>query len=1109
MKKLLAVFMFLFLFILFPSLGQKVEFEHITDYEGLISGGITCSIKDSYGFMWFGSSEGLSRYDGYSFTNFVHVPQDTNSLNDNFIRSLHETNKKELIIGYGYSGISIFNRDTESFIRYRHNKNDPTSLVSDYVMSIYGDKKGNVWIATRSGLEKFDTENKTFLHYKPFPEDHNFVSSITEDENGNLWLYGRGYQICRFNISNESTEYFTFSENINPEKETYRGGTILYDRMGNLWIGNEYHGLFQYNPKKDTCRVFTVQNKKLRTNINFKILEDAEGYIWIGSDGGGLIKYKYQDNSFENYVHDPANPSSLRSNAIYSLYESSPGIIWIGLYKAGVDIYKKNKKKFYHLSNIGDSTQRLTNPSILSFAKADSGKIWVGTDGGGLNLLDPQTLTIKNFTTSNSIICSNVIKSILQDKTGKLWLGTYGKGLCLLDLENSEAQSFMTNTHNGNKTIKSDHVWSLCESSEDEIWIGLLDFGFNVHKKSDSSFTHYPFDSAAFEKGLSSIYVIKEDSKKRIWIGSEREGLALYDQAKKTFTYFNEQNGNQSLSDNGINDVFEDSHGSIWIGTMEGGLNKLVDAEKKIFIAYTSNDGLPSNNIKSIQEDDQNNLWLSTDKGICLFNPKNKKTLDFDREDGVQGKDFHYNTSLKDDNGYIYFGGIHGINMFHPDSIRYNKNKPQIVFTDFKIFNSSIKQNSFYNGRKYANKAISIANEITLSYQDYVFSVEFAALDYIAPQKNKYAYKLEGFDKDWTYVDSDKRFATYTNLDPGKYTLRVIASNNDGLWNNEGAKLQINILPPWWMTWWFRATVSLLLLTLAISFYYFRLNSIKKRNRLLEDEVEKRTSEIACQSDQILQQKNELELKKIELEHLNKTKDKFFSIIGHDLKNPVKALTFLTEALKNDTGEKTEVQKELIHHMDLSSRSIKNLIFSLLEWARTQSGQVKLDPVNIPLKQLLEENIQLNAQLAAQKEINITLSCDENHCVYGDYQMINTIVRNLLSNSIKYTQTGGEIAISSELTGDNEIKISISDNGIGMPEELLQNLFSLDKGVSIKGTDNETGTGLGLIISQEFAQLNKGNIFAHSTLGKGSTFYLVLPSLSKSSVNSDIPTIDP
>lgn len=883
-------------------------------------------------------------------------------------------------------------------------------------------------------------------------------------------------------------EYFNISE-------FYRGGTLWLDSQSNLWIGTEPHGLFRYNIKTKAIDEFSIRTKALSSDKIFSITEDSDHSIWIGTDGGGLYEYRYDGNKLLSYKHDDENPHSLSSNAVFAVYESDPGVLWVSIYASGLNVYKKNKNKFISYSTNFKPGTGISQKSVLSLAQAEGNKVWVGTDGGGLNLFDPEKQSFQYFTTSNSSINSNIIKSLLKDKAGNLWLGSYAGGMGKVNFKQGTSTHFVANPHTTGKELLNANVWSLCESSDGKIWIGFIGFGLQVYDQALQHFTYYPFDPIASSKGTCNIHVIFEDSRKRIWIGSQGAGIGYYDPLLKNFVRVSlNTSDHKNIDINEIGSIFEDTQHTIWLGTSRSGLVKIVDLSKGIAESYTMKDGFSSSKVVSIQEDDHHNLWLGTSNGICRFNPSSKQVINFDKEDGLVNKEYNYNSSLKSTDGKLYFGGMYGLDVFHPDSMVFNTTMPKVEITELKIFNHVIHPNQVHNGRTYLNEDINLTEKLVLTHNDYVFSLDFAALDYISPNKNKYAYRLMGFHNEWTYVGSHKRSVTYTNLDPGEYTFNVIASNNDGKWNKTGAMLKIRVLPPWWETWWFRILVLMLFLASFIVFYYLRLRSVKKRNRILKTEVKKQTAQLIEINKELLEQKVELEKKTVELESANKTKDKFFSIVAHDLKGPINALSFLTNTLNKEyVTMPATTHQEFIWHIDHSAIQLKKLVINLLEWARTQTKQTSVKPERISVNELLQSNIKLLQEQASQKAIEMSIETRDDNIVLADYNMVNTVFRNMISNSIKYSRNGGKIKLHHKNILNKYIEIAVEDSGIGIPPEMLKNLFATDKCLSRKGTAQETGTGLGLVICHEFVQLNQGSIRAESIENEGTTFFITLP----------------
>ena len=1095
------------------SYTQPIEFQRITDLQGLPNNTVSSILKDSDGFMWFGTFNGLARYDGYSFTTFLNTPNDTQSISGNYARILYETNDKKLLVGTRFNGLNIFNRQSETFKRYTHKDDDTSSISSNFIIALHQDKKENLWVGTEGALDRFNSKTGVFTHYYPFNKVRNYICSITEDEDGNIWVYGLSNKLGKLNPVTNTFSYVQYSDNIGLSNEANFGGGMIYEGNGIFWIGNTLEGVCRLNTKTGAKEVFSVENHKLKSNSVLSIRKDSDGNIWIGTDGGGLSVYRHTTGSVETFTRSN-DLSSLSSNAIYSVYESEPGLLWVGTFASGINVIKK-RKNFLKFTTSGEASKVLNNKSVLSMAKAPGNKIWLGTDGGGLNLFDPKTYKFEYYTEENGKACANVVKSLFSDKDYNLWYGSFRKGLCYANPTTGSLRTITTTTKFTQGALYRNGIWSIYQDSKGLLWLGLFKAGLDLYDVKKDIVCRPELDTIAANKvALCSILKIVEDSKKRIWIGTQGVGLLCYDPSLNVCKQFIGTEGKEgTINSDDIRDIFEDSKRNLWFATGSGGLSKLKDYNKSLFENYTIQNGFPANRIVGILEDDKNNLWLSSDKGLICFNPNTNAAVSFDTEDGLQDNEFNDNSKLETSDGRMCFGGVEGFNMFHPNDIKLNNKIPPVVITDFKIFNHSLKPRTLYNDRTYIQKSILKTDEINLSYQDYVFSIEFSALNYVSPSKNRYAYRLEGFDNNWIYVNSDKRFATYTNLNPGKYVFRVIASNNDGVWNKEGASLTIIILPPWWQTWWFRTVAFTVVVLLGLLFIYLRTRSIRARNKFLEEEVKKQTAilkevnkdllnkneilenkniEIVNKTGKILEQQSEIIKQKEQLEKLNNTKDKFFSIIGHDLRNPVSALTMLTHSLKQELSHLEGPEKQLIENIEISSERIKTLALNLLEWARSQTGDIRADPTKIHVRKLIRENIELIFSQASQKHITIKSEVSSSYFITGDYNMIDTVVRNILSNSVKYTPNNGEVSIYTSYY-NNEVTICFKDNGIGMSEELLAKLLKENYSFSTAGTNNEQGTGLGMLVIKEFSELNKGRLLVESEPGKGSTFCLSLP----------------
>ncbi|MCX6181393.1 MAG: response regulator [Bacteroidetes bacterium] len=1063
----------LFIFELLPA--QKFSFEHISDKDGLINSHVTSIQKDQQGFMWFGTFNGLSRFDGYNFHSYINQPNDSTSIAGNQIRQIYETKEGQLIIAFQYNGFCVYNKSRDDFKRYSNKKNSANSLNHDYVLNVFQDKAGRIWIGTRIGLDLFDIKTGKFTHFYPFKNrDKPFICSMTEDPNGNLWLYGIGNELCIFNPNQKSFQYKEIPYPKAKSETFNKGGIVKFTREGKLWISNGSDGILIINTVNWTYEKLSAENNKIKSNNIICIKETADGTVWIGSDGEGIATYK---NGNISYIqHNEDDPTSLASNAVYAIEQFNDNTIWVGTYAAGVSMWNKSKLKFNGFTIKGEPGKKLNNKSVLCIAEDEKNNVWLGTDGGGLNYFDFNKNEISFFSTANSKICFDVVKSISIDKNKKLWLGSYGKGICKWDMENNSTQQFLPDNRFPEKNIAGDKVWALLNSADGtNLYIGFLCNGFDAMNHTNGNISHNSIDETLHKKlAASNVFALCEDSKNQIWLSTETNGAVCFDPKNKTYTHFTKASSfHHSLPSDEIRDVFEDSHGKIWFATVYGGLCEMLDRKTQKFQNYSKNQGLNTTNVYCILEDANGLLWLSTDKGISSFDPKKKTFVNYTSEDGLVSNEFNYNSKAKTKNGYLYFGGIDGFNFFHPDSITFNTKVPQVVITNLSIFNNPINPKSLLNEREILNKAINLCDTIELFYSENIVSFEFSALEYLAPQKNKYAYKLQGFDENWREVSADRRIATYTNLSPGTYQFLVKAANSDGLWSKNPKVLTLIILPPWYMTWWFKTLLAVTILVGSIGYFYLKTIQIKKQNIFLQQEVKNRTKVI--EEQQLM-------------------KDKFYEIVAHDLKNPITSMSLLSELINEEFKDSTnDRHRSLTRNLELSSTRLKNLVLNLLDWTRTQTSNIKINKEKINLNEIINDITQVVQLQASLKNIEIKLAINTTHFINCDREMISAAIRNILSNAIKFTNQFGEIRIESVLKNNEYITLSITDNGVGMEPETIVKLLKKQSFFSSVGTEKETGTGLGFMIAKEFIAINGGNLEIESKLGFGSTFNLHIP----------------
>ncbi len=819
---------------------DDIKFEHW--YEGLSQKSVLCISQDSKGFMWFGTYDGLHRFDGYKVKVYKSEIGDPYSLSNNTVRFIYEDRSGILWIGTD-GGLNQFDREKERFVHYQYDPNDPNSLSSNMVQWICEDTSGILWIGTfTGGLNRFDREKKQFTRYQYNPKDsycisNNLVTCVYIDRSGTLWVATNG-GLNKFDRQKNRFIHYEHDPG-NPHSLIGNGTYRIYeDQYGVLWIGIFGGGLDRFDKEKEqfvhfrnrSDGPFSLSDDRVRA-----IFEDRSGSLWVGTEDG-LNRFDRKTGRFIRYKNSPNDPFSLSNNTILCIYEDRSGILWVGNDYGGINKFDRGTTKFEHFRKKPNNSNSLSSNLVSSIYETNDGGekiLWIATEGGGLNKYNSRKNLFTHFQSdpknSNSIN-DNHVRALLEDRTGTLWIGT-NTGLSQFDRKKGKFICYTTDLNNPN-SLSNSTVFSICEDRFGFIWIGTYGGGLNLFDRKKNGFTRYVADPEN-PNSISDnfIWSICEDKNGTLWIGTANGGLNQFDREKNQFIHYKvDPNDPNSLTSNKILCLHEDRSGVLWIGTTDG-LNKF-DRAHKLFSHYRKTDGLPSNTIQSMLEDDDGNLWLGTQNGLSRFTPSTKRTRNFTVSNGLQNNEFSVNACFKSQSGKLYFGGINGFNVFYPDSIKSNPYIPPIVITDFQIFNKSVLVGNRIDGHLILEKTITETKEIKLSYKENVFLFEFASLHFASPDNNQYAYMMEGFDEEWNHTDADRRIATYTNLSSGEYVFRVKGSNSDGVWNEEGTSIRVTITPPFWQTIWFR--MILLAIIAGCAFWIYKWREMVAKQRELE-----------------------------------------------------------------------------------------------------------------------------------------------------------------------------------------------------------------------------------------------------------------------------------
>jgi ligand-binding sensor domain-containing protein len=811
--------------------SQNIRFKRLSINDGLSNSFARCILQDKYGFIWIGTDDGLNRYDGYNFHVYKNNPHDKYSISSSNVMNMFEDSRGELWIGTA-QGLNLYDRKNDRFIWY-------PKLSQNPVLSITEDKDKIFWIGTVTELYRFDFEDDSVRIYTPNIIAHNGTNLnpgghrvVLIDSRNNLWV-GSSYGLHLYDKEKDSFINY-YHDDKNPhslsENDVY---SILEDRTGRLWIGTTAGlNLFTNAQDRPANGVFVnYQNDKYDPNsisqgTILSLLEDKQHKLWIGIENGGLDifnldTFKKGVNSFVHFKNDPNRETSLSNNSIYSLFQDKQGNIWIGTFGDGINLLNPGPEKFFHIMSESSIINSLSNNQVNAFCE-DNDLLWIGT-GEGLNRYNKRNYTFKHYLhdpLNKKSIGSNAVWAICKDKQGNLWVGTWGGGLNRFDYGTETFEHYYNNPKDTN-SIGSNNMFSIFEDSRGNLWIGTMGGGLNMFDSKKKIFIKYNVSNS----GMLSNYVqeIIEAKNGELWFANAN-GFSHFDIIAKRFENFqHSMNDSTSLSSNLVSTIFEDSKGNLWMGTADG-LNLFNKATRR-FTRYLIENGLPGNYIASILEDNRGNLWLGTNKGLSKFInainlPAKPEFKNYTYGDGLQGNVFGKRSCLRGIDGMMYFGGSNGFNVFDPDKISENTYIPQIVITDFQIFNRHE-----LIGERGLSKDTGTTEDLVLSYEQSVFSFDFAALNYVSSSENQYAYKMEGFDKDWNYVGT-KRSVTYTNLDPGKYIFRVKGSNNDGVWNEEGVSVPILITPPFWKTIWFYSLILIVVAGIGFGLYRWRVQQL-------------------------------------------------------------------------------------------------------------------------------------------------------------------------------------------------------------------------------------------------------------------------------------------
>lgn len=1086
-----------FFIIVFPllvtssSLAQadKFRFEHISTSGGLSSNSITDILQDSYGFIWFATDLGLHRWDGYQIKTYYHDPNDNNSLSASEISTIYEDSKGVLWVGTFNRGLNSFNRQLENFTRYDISNINSGTTGQSSITKIYEDLNHNLWIGTSHGLVKFERDFGRFKkliidstsHNEEYNRAINFINALCEKD-ANTLLVGTKCGLVQFDLVNGIFKKSQFNElelNKSSNKDLKDIRSIYKELSGVFWVATVGGGLCRYEPFKKRVRHFLQKSDDAGTlryiGIN-SITTDNSGDLWIGT-WNGLYNYDKLGNKFRVHLHNSRDINSINGSDISKVYLDRDRNLWIGTRSNGVNLLPKWQKPFMSYEWDSEDPNSLGFGVVKSICEDNKGNLWIGSWGGGVSYYNFKNDKFTHYTTVATVqnrILSNYINIINVDKEDNIWIGA--TGLYWLDSKNRSIHTF--------DEIKRRRVRTICNAMNGNLWIGFKYSGFALYSKANKSFRYFYHDSNdILSLSDNRITCMSEDKSGRLWIGTV-DGLNCLERPLSKHVmfikYYHDSRDPTSILHNTVTDIYQDCKGRLWIGTALG-LN-LYDAKTKSFKPIEIIKGSLNNVIQKILEDDKENLWIRCGGKLVRYNPDTGDIRSYDKRDkfiSIVQPGRWDEVLYIGKTGRMYYGSVNKFVTFWPDRLIDNPNPPRVYITNILLHNRPLeigKDSPLKN-------SITQVRKIELRHNDNALSFEFAALDYTNPRKNEYAYMMEGLDDNWIYTDASRRFANYTNLDPGEYLFRVKASNSDGIWNSVGVSVKVIILPPWWAAWWSYTAYVCFFLGLLYFMRRYELNRQKF--------------------------KHSWELKRVEAENyqeIDRIKSRFFTNISHEFRTPLTLIKVpIQKILSGDF--KGNIKKECQMILRNTNR-LMQLINQLLDLSKLDSGQMGLRASPEDIVPLLKGLTHSFESLAKQKNIKLLFKSPESKViVYVDRDKIEKIIINLLSNAFKFTPEWGNVIVNINVPAFKSLdktqlkkkssltftEIQVTNTGPGILPEHLRNIFNRFYQFDDSSVQKYEGTGIGLALAKELVELHHGKIKVESKPEKETTFTVYLP----------------
>ena len=1048
---------------------ERVAFRHLTIADGLSQNAVSAIVQDRRGFMWFGTKDGLNRYDGYQFVVFRHDPFDSTSISDSEITTLFEDSRGRIWVGTRGGGVNRFDRVHERFERL--------ATSPRYITAIAEDPSGGIWVGSfGEGLVRLATSTTGAVTAERFVHSATEASSLADDRvravlvdrRGVLWVGTETGLDRRDSPASGDKDagftHFTAGPNAPLGLIDSRVSALLEDGRGQLWIG-AMPGLSVLDSSRTHVRHYYHRYRTYRYGWGdaISLAQDRSGQLWLATRSE-LMRFDPSAGEFSYFRHDPLVPESINSDLPTAVFRDRSDVIWVGTNGYGINVHDPKANRFATYRRPENPKSRLSGFSVYTIFEDRAKTLWI--DAGLLYQWNRATGATRSFeTTSNrpNDFGNTGVWSIIEDPPGFLWAATY-RGLYHYEIATGRSRQYRSDTADS-AGLPEPVAYDVLRARDGVIWAVTENFLVRLVDADRGRFQTWRYK----ERATSGQWVFPstvEDAQGALWLGSD-QGLVRFDPKTASLRHYrHDPRDSTTLSHDAVRSILLDPREPsrfLWVGTAGGGLNRL-DVASGTFLHLTERDGLPNNVVYGVLADTSGKLWLSTNKGLSRFDPATRRFRNYDADDGLQSNEFNSGAAFRSRSGELFFGGIYGFNYFRPEDIRDNPNVPAVAITGFRRGN---RYETVRDSGTVLRTTISEADSLALSYRDAVLTFEFAALEYSAPSKNRYAYRMVGFNNDW-FESGSVRAATYTNLPPGHYTFQVRASNNDGLWNDQGTSLAISILPPWWRTWWAYALYGALALAVLYGGRRYEMNRVRLESRLDIERVEGE-----------------------QLRELDRARSRLFANVSHEFRTPL-TLTMgpLDDLRAGLHGPLTPAAAEQVDLARRNAGRVLDLINEILELARAESGRETVHARRVDLGAFVGSVARAFLPLAERKAIAFDIQGPaEQLIVFADPDHLDRAFSNLLSNAFKFTPDGGAVRVT--VTGDEtSARVAVRDSGPGIPAADLALVFDRFHRARTAGT--QPGTGIGLALAKELVALHGGSIAVDSEEGFGSTFTLTL-----------------